>query len=99
MLQQLDKDTLKSVFEGVPTFEVSRELLKGEGINIVELTAAETNMFASKGEVKRALKENSISLNKAKINDSYQVTEKDLLSDSIILVQKGKKNYYLVEVK
>jgi tyrosyl-tRNA synthetase len=56
-------------------------------------------MFASKGEVKRALKENSISLNKAKINDSYQVTEKYLLSDSIILVQKGKKNYYLVEVK
>lgn len=99
MLQQLDKDTLKSVFEGVPTFEVSRELLKGEGINIVELTAAETNMFASKGEVKRALKENSISLNKAKINDSYLVTEKDLLSESIILVQKGKKNYYLVEVK
>ncbi len=99
MLQQLDKDTLKSVFEGVPTFEVSRELLAGEGINIVELTAAETNMFASKGEVKRALKENSISLNKAKITDTYQVTEKDLLSDSIILVQKGKKNYYLVEVK
>ena len=98
-LQQLDKETLKSVFEGVPTFEISRELLKGEGINIVELTAAETTMFASKGEVKRALKENSISLNKAKINDSYQVTEKDLLSDSIILVQKGKKNYYLVEVK
>ena len=98
-LQQLDKETLKSVFEGVPTFEISRDLLKGEGINIVELTAAETTMFASKGEVKRALKENSISLNKAKINDSYQVTEKDLLSDSIILVQKGKKNYYLVEVK
>ena len=98
-LQQLDKETLKSVFEGVPTFEISRDLLKGEGINIVELTAAETNMFASKGEVKRALKENSISLNKAKINDTYQVTEKDLLSDSIILVQKGKKNYYLVEVK
>jgi tyrosyl-tRNA synthetase len=98
-LQQLDKETLKSVFEGVPTFEIFRDLLKGEGINIVELTAAETTMFASKGEVKRALKENSISLNKAKINDSYQVTEKDLLSDSIILVQKGKKNYYLVEVK
>ena len=98
-LQQLDKETLKSVFEGVPTFEISRNLLKGEGINIVELTAAETAMFASKGEVKRALKENSISLNKAKINDTYQVTEKDLLSDSIILVQKGKKNYYLVEVK
>lgn len=99
MLQQLDKDTLKSVFEGVPTFEISGELLKSDGINIVELTAAETNMFASKGEVKRALKENSISLNKAKISDTYQVTEKDLLSDSIILVQKGKKNYYLVEVK
>ena len=99
MLQQLDKDTLKSVFEGVPTFEISRELLKSDGINIVELTAAETNMFASKGEVKRALKENSISLNKAKISDTYQVTEKDLLSDSIILVQKGKKTYYLVEVK
>jgi len=99
MLQQLDTETLKSVFEGVPTFEISRELLKGEGVNIVELTASETNMFASKGEVKRALKENSISLNKAKITDTYQVTEKDLLSDSIILVQKGKKNYYLVEVK
>ena len=99
MLQQLDKDTLKSVFEGVPTFEISRDLLKGEGVNTVELTASETNMFASKGEVKRALKENSISLNKAKITDAYQVSEKDLLSDSIILVQKGKKNYYLIEVK
>ena len=98
-LQQLDKETLKSVFEGVPTFEISRDLLKGEGVNIVELTASETNMFASKGEVKRALKENSISLNKAKITDAYQVSEKDLLSDSIILVQKGKKNYYLIEVK
>ena len=97
MLQQLDKDTLKSVFEGVPTFEISRDLLKGEGVNIVELTASETNMFASKGEVKRALKENSISLNKAKITDAYQVSEKDLLSDSIILVQKGKKNYYILK--
>ena len=87
------------MFEGVPTFEISRDLLKGEGVNIVELTASETNMFASKGEVKRALKENSISLNKAKITDAYQVSEKDLLSDSIILVQKGKKNYYLIEVK
>ncbi len=97
-LNALDKDTLMSVFEGVPQFTISASKLK-DGIDIIELAATETQMFASKGEIRRALKENSVSLNKAKISEGYLVTEKDKLSSGLILLQKGKKNYYLVNVE
>lgn len=97
-LNALDKDTLMSVFEGVPQFTISASKLK-DGIDIIELAATETQMFASKGEIRRALKENSVSLNKAKITEGYLVTEKDKLSSGLILLQKGKKNYYLVNVE
>lgn len=97
-LNALDKDTLMSVFEGVPQFTISALKLK-DGIDIIELAATETQMFASKGEIRRALKENSVSLNKTKISEGYLVTEKDKLSSGLILLQKGKKNYYLVNVE
>lgn len=97
-LNALDKDTLMSVFEGVPQFTISASKLK-DGIDIIELAATETQMFASKGEIRRALKENSVSLNKTKISEGYLVTEKDKLSSGLILLQKGKKNYYLVNVE
>ena len=97
-LQQLDKDTIASVFEGVPQFTIAKSKVEA-GIDVVDLLAVETNVFASKGEIKRALKENSISINKAKISEGYIVTANDILAGSYIVVQKGKKNYYLILVQ
>ena len=96
-LAKLDKDTFLAVFEGVPTYEVDRAKLDA-GVPIVELLAAETSVFPSKGELRRTIKGNGLSLNKAKLNDQeYLVTGTDLINGSYILIQKGKKNYYIIE--
>ncbi len=97
-LNGLDRDTILSVFEGVPQFSVSRSLID-EGVSLIDLAATHTQMFASKGEIRRALKENSISLNKVKVGEDHTVTANDVLACGSILIQKGKKNYYLVNVE
>ncbi len=94
-LRRLDEKTLLSVFDGVPTVAVSKEKVS-EGLDITEFLATETEIFASKGEARRMLKDNGLSVNKEKVNDAYQITSSDLLNGRYILVQKGKKNYYLV---
>lgn len=94
-LQQLDEETFLSVFEGVPRFEISRSQLQ-EGIEIVTLLAEATTIFASRGEARRTLKENALWLNKTKVSEGFQVTEAKLLNNKYLLVQKGKKNYFLV---
>lgn len=96
-LSSLDKETFLSVFEGVPTFEVDRSKLN-VGVPVVELLAAETEVFPSKGDLRRTIKGNGLSLNKAKLADQeYMVTAADLLNGSYLLIQKGKKNYYIIE--
>ena len=95
-LNNLDRDTLLSVFEGVPQFTVSRSRLD-EGVSLVDL-AAEVGMFSSKGEIRRELKQNSISVNKAKVAEDCRLTADDILSCGSILVQKGKKNYFILNV-
>ena len=97
-LNTLDRATLLSVFDGVPQFTVSRSLLD-IGISVIDLCAAETSMFASKGEIRRELKQNSISLNKQKIGEDYKVTSNDILQSGLLLFQKGKKNYYIVKIE
>ena len=97
-LQQLDRSTLLSVFEGVPQFTVSRSVVES-GVSLIDLAAVETSMFGSKGEIRRALKENSVSVNKQKVPEDYTVTADDLLACGCILVQKGKTNYYLISVE
>ena len=85
-LSRLDRDTFLSVFEGVPTFEVSRDKL-ASGVPVVELLATETAAFPSKGELRRTIKGNGLSLNKAKLADQeYLVTHADLMNDSDILL-------------
>ena len=96
-LNSLDRDTMLSVFEGVPQFAVSRARID-EGVSLIDL-AAETGMFASKGEIRRELKQNSISVNKAKVGEDCRLTAADILSCGSILVQKGKKNYYLLNIE
>jgi tyrosyl-tRNA synthetase len=96
-LAKLDKETFLSVFEGVATFEISRALLEA-GVPIVELLAAETATFPNKSEVRRTIKGNGLSLNKAKVSDQeYSVTTADLINDTYLLVQKGKKTYFIIE--
>jgi tyrosyl-tRNA synthetase len=96
-LSKLDKETFLAVFEGVPTFEIDRAKLDA-GVPVVELLATETAAFPSKGELRRTIKGNGLSLNKAKLTDQeYLVTGADLINGSYILIQKGKKNYYVVE--
>lgn len=97
-LKRLDSATFLSVFEGVPTFEVSKEEIL-QGINIVDLLAEKTQILASKGEVRRALKENSLSVNKEKIKEDFVTSSNDLLNEKYILVQKGKKNYFIIVAK
>ncbi|MDA3903483.1 MAG: tyrosine--tRNA ligase [Desulfuromusa sp.] len=96
-LEKLDKETFLSVFEGVPTYEIERAKLDC-GMSIVELLVTETTAFPSKGELRRTIKGNGLSLNKAKLNDQdYLVTEANLINGSYLLIQKGKKNYIIIE--
>jgi tyrosyl-tRNA synthetase len=96
-LAKLDKDTFLAVFEGVPTYEIDRTKLDA-GVQIIDFLAAETAAFPTKSEVRRTIKGNGLSLNKAKITDQeYSVTVSDLINDTYVLVQKGKKNYYIIE--
>ena len=96
-LAKLDQEPFLAVFEGVPTFIVERAKLEA-GIPLVELRGAETAVFPSKGELRRTIKANGLSLNKAKLTDQeYQVSAADLINGSYLLIQKGKKNYFIIE--
>lgn len=97
-LRKIDEETFLSVFEGVPQFEVSRADLQA-GIPMVEFLAEKTRIMASKGEARRALKANSISVNKEKVNEETMVKEEHLIDGKYILAQSGKKNYFLVIIK
>ena len=98
-LRSLDEETLLAVFDGVPKFEVSRELLN-EGVKAVDLTTEVAAVFASKGEMRKLVQGGGVSVNKEKLAAFDQViTTADLLNDKYILIQKGKKNYYLLIAK
>ena len=94
-LKSLDEDTFLSVFEGVPQFEMNKADL---GLGILDILAEKTQIFASKGEARRMIKSNAVSINKEKITEDVQLTENDLLNGKYILAQKGKKNYFLIIV-
>jgi len=95
-LRKLSEEMLLSVFEGVPQSNVLRIDVE-EGVPIVELLAEKTNIFASKGEARRMLKDNGVAVNKVKVREDFVVDTGCLLNDRYVLVQKGKKNYFLVK--
>ena len=98
-LMKLDEDTLLAVFEGVPQFEVERSLF-AEGVKAVDLFAEHSKVFASKGEMRKLVQGGGVSMNKEKLAAFDQlVTEKDLLNGNYLLVQRGKKNYFLLLAK
>ena len=99
-LIKLDEQTLLDVFSGVPQFEVSRSLLEGEGVKAVDLFAEHTQCFPSKGEMRKLTQGGGVSLNKEKVAAPDQiVTEADLIDDKYLLVQQGKKKYFLLIAK
>jgi len=95
-LKNLDEDTFLAVFEGVPTFKVNFSDLK---VGILTLLAEKTQVFKSKGEARRMISSNAVSINKEKINEEYQIKKDTLISGKYILIQKGKKNYFLIIVQ
>ena len=94
-LKTLDEETFLSVFEGVPQFKLSKEDLN---LGILDIMAEKTKIFSSKGEARRMVKSNAVSINKEKITDKFSLSKNNLISNKYVLVQKGKKNYFLIIV-
>jgi len=95
-LKSLDEKTFLSVFEGVPMFDIEKSKIEA-GVNVLALLAEETEVFPSKGELRRTIKGGGVSINKEKIqSEEISVGSDRLLNDKYILVQKGKKNYFLI---
>ncbi|MFH1296928.1 MAG: tyrosine--tRNA ligase [Bacteroidota bacterium] len=96
-LSKLPVYMLLSVFEGIPQYKVTKDDL-AKPIPVVDFLTTLTGIFPSKGEAWRMLKDNGVSINKQKVTETFEVGGKDLLQETYILVQKGKKNYFLVKV-
>ena len=96
-LKTLDEQTFLDVFDGVPQATVSREDV-ANGLDIVAAFASKSNFLKSNGEVRRSLKENAIYVNKEKVKEGFKITSDDLISDKYVLLQRGKKNYFLLKV-
>ena len=96
-LKLLDEKMLDQVFKSLPSATISRKELEF-GYSIVD-AFSKTGFLASNNEVRRALKENAVSVNKVKVNEDFIITLKDLIADKFILLQKGKKNQYIIEVE
>lgn len=97
-LKKLDEKTFLEVFDGVPMVELEMAELE-EGLDMIAAMAAKTNFLASNGEARRELKQNAISLNKEKVKEDRIITKEDLINNQFLLLQKGKKNYYVIRVK
>ncbi len=94
-LVNLDEATFLEVFEGVPQKEIAKTEVLGS--NVIDLISEQSGFLKSKGEARRELQSNAISINKEKVNDSFSVSEKDLIDGKFLLLQKGKKNYFIVK--
>ena len=98
-LKKIDEDTLLAVFEGVPQFEVSKEDMAA-GIKAVDLLTEKAPVFPSKGEMRKLVQSGGVSVNKEKlVQPDELITVDSLLNSKYLLVQKGKKNYFLLIVK
>ena len=97
-LIRMNEKTFLSVFEGVPSFDIKKEIIEG-GVTFTELCAGHAQVFASKSELKRMREGGGVSLNKLKVeNPEMRITGEQLLNNKYLLVQKGKKNYFLIRI-
>lgn len=97
-LKTLDNQTFLDIFEGVPQKELSRADIEN-GLDMIAALSAKTEFIKSNSEARRALKENSISVNKEKVDEEYVITSKDLINNTFVLLQRGKKNYFVIVIK
>lgn len=97
-LKKLNEKTFLDVFDGVPQAEIAKTELEN-GLDMIGALAAKTNFLGSNGEARRELKQNSISVNKEKIKEDYLITEVDLINNKFVLLQRGKKNYFVLVIK
>jgi tyrosyl-tRNA synthetase len=97
-IQQLDEKTFLDVFDGVPQAEISASEIEEE-LDMIGALAAKTQFLKSNGEARRALKENSISVNKEKVKEDYKITSEDLINNKYVVINKGKRNTYIIKVE
>ena len=97
-LKKLNEQTFLDVFDGVPQAEVSMSDIEN-GLDIIGALAEQTGFLKSNGEARRALKENSISVNKEKVGEDFKIATSDLINNKFVLLQRGKKNYFVLCVK
>lgn len=96
-LKSLDEQTFLDVFDGVPQAEVSKADIS-EGLSMIDALSGKTSFLKSNGDAKRALKENAVSVNKVKVKEDFAITSEDLIADKYVLLQRGKKSYFLLKV-
>jgi len=96
-LKTLDENTFLDIFDGVPKAKIAKSNLVA-GLDMIGALAAKTGFLSSNGEARRELKQNSISVNKEKVKEDYIITEKDLINKKFVLLQRGKKNYFVLTV-
>ena len=96
-IETIDEQTFLDVFEGVPQAELPKAILE-DGLDMIGALAAQTNFLSSNGEARRALKENSVSVNKEKVNESYKISEEDLINGTYVILNKGKRNTYIIKL-
>ncbi len=96
-LKSLDEATFLDVFEGVPQAELARKEIE-DGLDMIAALSAKTGFLNSNGEARRALKENAVSVNKEKVKEDYSLTTEDLVNDKYIILNKGKKNTYIIRL-
>jgi len=96
-INTLDEATFLDVFEGVPQAKISSTEIEN-GLDMIAALAAKTNFLNSNGEARRALKENAIAVNKTKVKEDYIITTSDLINEKYIILNKGKKNTYIIKI-
>ncbi len=96
-LKGLDEQTFLDVFDGVPQAEVSKSDIS-EGLSMIDALSGKTNFLKSNGDAKRALKENAVSVNKEKVKEDFAIASQDLIANKYVLLQRGKKSYFLLKV-
>ncbi|WP_437369541.1 tyrosine--tRNA ligase [Maribacter litoralis] len=94
-LKGLNEKTFLEIFDGVPQAELTKSEL-ADGLDMIGALAAKTNFLGSNGEARRELKQNSISVNKEKVKEDFLITADDLINDKFVLLQRGKKNYFVL---
>ncbi|WP_242131281.1 tyrosine--tRNA ligase [Aestuariivivens marinum] len=97
-LKQLNEQTFLDVFDGVPQTEIALTDIEN-GLDVIGALAEKGGFLKSNGEARRALKENSIAVNKEKVGEDYTITTNDLINNKFVLLQRGKKNYFVLTVK